>query len=127
MRFVYATAAVCTAVALTATVAPAQDAAQIIQKALQVYEDGAKDTDNYRMKATTMGFESTTLTGSVRSPTEPSTTVRRTSTVAAAMSFRSITSKASTSAPECSQTVSFSLPGCRWHSIRRDPSPGACE
>jgi hypothetical protein len=61
MRFVYATAAVCTAVALTATVAPAQDAAQIIQKALQVYEDGAKDTDNYRMKATTMGFESTTL------------------------------------------------------------------
>ncbi len=61
MRFVYATAAVCLALASTTTVAKAQDASQIIQRALQVYEDGAKNTDNYRITATTMGFESKTL------------------------------------------------------------------
>ncbi len=61
MRFIHVFAAVCMAVMVTATIAPAQDAAQIIQQALQVYEDGAKNTDNYRMTAKTMGFESTTL------------------------------------------------------------------
>lgn len=61
MRFVYATAAVCMAITLTATVAPAQNAPQIIQQAVEAYEDGAKDTDNYRITAKTMGFESKTL------------------------------------------------------------------
>jgi hypothetical protein len=49
------------ALAFTTTLAPAQDASQIIQQALQVYEDGAKDTDNYRMTTKTMGFETKTL------------------------------------------------------------------
>lgn len=61
MRFVYATATVCMALTFTTTLAPAQDASQIIHQALQVYEDGAKDTDNYRMTAETMGFRSETM------------------------------------------------------------------
>lgn len=61
MRFAYTTAAACMALAFTATLAPAQDASQIIQRALQVYEDGAKDTDNYRMTTETMGFRSETV------------------------------------------------------------------
>jgi hypothetical protein len=61
MRFIYATAAVCMAIAFTNTPARSQNASQIIQQALQVYEDGAQQTDNYRMTTETMGFETETL------------------------------------------------------------------
>lgn len=62
MRFVYAVAAAGMAFAFTATVALAQkDAPQIIQQAVQTYEVGTKDTENYRLTANTMGIKSTTL------------------------------------------------------------------
>lgn len=61
MRSIHATAAVCMAIAFTAAPARAQNASQIIEQALEVYEDGAQDTDNYRMTAETMGFQSETL------------------------------------------------------------------
>ena len=61
MRSIHATAAICMAIALTTTLARAQDAPQIIQQALQVYEDGTQNTDNYRMVTETMGFETETL------------------------------------------------------------------
>jgi len=62
MRFIHATVALCMAIALTPALASAQkDASKIIQQALQVYEEGAQNTDSYRMTAETMGFESKTL------------------------------------------------------------------
>lgn len=61
MRSIHVTAAFCMGIALTTTLARAQDASQIIEQALQVYEDGARDTDNYRMVTETMGFQTETV------------------------------------------------------------------
>jgi hypothetical protein len=52
MRSIHVTAAVIMAISFTTTLAPAQDASQIIEQALQVYED---------VTAETMGFQSETM------------------------------------------------------------------